>query len=91
MYNLSKDYKLLYELIQKANVVCFVNYDFRRNGTDFVRDICQCKRRKDNDITFVSRGHEYGGVSDWEIDDIHSEYDLFENECKSLDVEFIPF
>ena len=92
MYKLSKDYKLLYELIKKSNVVCFVNYDFSRNRTDFVRDICQCKRTKSNDISFVSRGHEYGCVSQWEIElKKCTEYDLFLSECKSLDVEFIPF
>lgn len=90
MYKLSKDYKLLYELIQKDNVVCFVNYDLRRNNTDFVRDICQCKK-KTREIVFVSRGHEYGSVSDWNIDENHSELDLFLSECKSLDVEFVPF
>lgn len=92
MYKLSKDYNLLYQLIQTENVVCYVNYDFRRNQTDFVRDICQCKRTKANDITFVSRGHEYGSVSKWEIElEKTTELDLFLSECKSLDVEFIPF
>lgn len=90
MYKLSKDYKLLYELIQKENVVCFVNYDFRRNNTDFVRDICQCKK-KATEIVFVSRGHEYGSISDWNIDEKHSELDLFVQECQSLNVEFVPF
>ena len=91
MYNFSKDYDLLYELIKKGNVVCFVNYDFSRNQTDFVRDICQCKRTKSNDISFISRGHEYGAVNQWEIDKNSTELDLFYAECKSLDVEFIPF
>jgi hypothetical protein len=90
MYKLSKDYTLLYQLIQTGNVVCFVNYDYLRNGVDFLRDICQCKKKK-QEIVFVSRGHEYGSVSEWNIDEKYSEFLLFVKECNSLDVEFIPF
>jgi len=91
MYQLSKDYQLLYQLIQKQSIVCFVDYDFYRNGKDKARDICQCKITKSKDITFISRGHEYGGVSQWEIElEKTTEYDLFLSECKSLNIEFIP-
>ena len=90
MYKLSKDYKLLYELIQKGNVVCFVDYNFYRDNSKPSRDICQCKK-KAREIVFVSRGHEYGSVSDWNIDEKHSELDLFIKECQSLNVEFVPF
>ena len=91
MYKLSKYYNLLYELIQKSNVVCYVNYNFRRNNVDFHRDICQCKKKSQNDIVFVSRGHEYGSVNYWDVDEQNTVFDLFLSECKSLDVEFIPF
>ena len=90
MYKLSKDYNLLYQLIETGAIVCFVNYDFTRSRTDFARDVCQCKRTKSNEITFVSRGHEYGSVSKWEIEvEKATELDLFLCECKSLDVAFI--
>ena len=90
MYKLSKDYNLLYQLIQTNSIVCFVNYDFSRSGSDFARDICQCKRTKSNEIAFVSRGHEYGSVSKWEIEvEKTTELDLFLCQCKLLNVAFI--
>lgn len=92
MYKLSKDYKLLFDLIQTDSVVCIVDYDFHRNGKNLSRDICRCKKKETIDsISFVSRGHQYGGVEDWMVDENSSLYDLFVQECESLNVEFIPF
>lgn len=88
-YKLSKEYARLYDLICKGEtIVCFVNYDWDRKG-DIVRDVCLCKRHKDFDIQFSSRGMGYGGVDTWHKAGPLNETELFVKVCKCLNVEFI--
>lgn len=87
MYNLSKDYALLWDLVanQGLQVACFIDYG---RGGDIFRDLCLCKRSKiSNIIEFTSRGICYGSSDDF-FDG--SERLSFISVCEMSNVEFIP-
>jgi hypothetical protein len=88
MYNLSKDYERLYELICDGNrVVAFVDYKF--SGSEHVmRDVCLVEKRKDNRIVGFSRGICYLEVNDWQTPSL-DEKECFIVDCKHVNLEFV--
>ena len=90
MYQLSKDYEKLYQLIcAKKRVVAFVDYQFRGNNSRVMRDVCLVERRKDNSIVGFVRGIGYFEVYDWQTPCL-DEKECFIVDCKHVNLEFIP-
>lgn len=88
-YNLSKDYDLLYKLLCDGHVIaCFVDFAYRGDPKRY-RDICKAKRWHEYEMQFQSRGMTYGSVDRWQKDK-GSEKDLMIEECKRMNLEFIP-
>ena len=90
-YNLSKDYFHLFRLLcDNKKIACFVNYQFRSLEGKYPphRDLCIAKRNSQYDISFGSRGIEYGSVSSFERNKAN-EFDLFKIECDRMNVEYI--
>jgi hypothetical protein len=50
-YNTSRDYELLFELMQKSSIVCIVDYNFAR---DVAQTLCKC-----GDYQICARGIGY--------------------------------
>jgi hypothetical protein len=89
-YKISKNYTQLFELICIGHEIpCIVDYSYPNNGTETYRSICRVRRFKEFDISFGSRGIEYGCVSYWHKENGEREIDYFVELCKSLNVEFI--
>ncbi len=83
MYQTSKDYSRLYDLIcEGIEIACYVDYD-----SEF-RDICRCRKFAEYDILFSVRGCIYSQISEWHKN-MGSEKDVFIQECDSLNVEWI--
>lgn len=77
MYNLSRDYDKLYELVCKGIIAAgFVDYQE-------CRDICQIRKTKFNSINFGVRGHSYSEI------DLDDGKDRFMKPCERLDLEWI--
>ena len=90
-YKLSKDYFQLFQLLcSEKEIACYVDYQFRAHVGKFppCRDICKAKRRSQFDISFGSRGIEYGSISTFERNK-GNEFDLFKIECERMNLEFI--
>jgi len=92
MYNLSKDYEELYKMLCKNNtvVVGFVDYNFQNSTAPPSRDVCKIRRFKEYDISFGARGIGYGSVSDY-FKATKTEKEVFLEECKMLNLEYIPY
>jgi hypothetical protein len=91
IYNLSKDYERLYNIICAGQVAAaFVDYSFNGKGGKHVfKDLCAVKKRGLWDIDFYVRGTSYDSVSDlWSH--LGSEKDVFILCCEGLNLEFIP-
>lgn len=88
MYNLSRDYEKLFELICAGKIaVGFVDYGHVVTST---RDVCKIERAEENNIFIYVRGHGYGSVYPFSIEDsgmAEKEYFIF--LCKSCNLEFI--
>lgn len=84
-YNLSKDYKLLFELVKAGNrMVCFVDYKWSE-GTEPCRDICTIRN---SNYEAQSRGNGYFGLID--VDGTEDEmFQTFNNNCKASNLEWI--
>lgn len=92
MYDLSKDYEKLYELICDGNrVVAFVDYSFHGGEVNkrVMRDVCLVEKRKDNRIVGFVRGICYFEIEDWQTPSL-DEKECFLVDCKQCNLEFIP-
>jgi hypothetical protein len=78
-YTTSKDYKLLFELMQKTSVICIIDYDFS-DLTEPSRDIAKTAY-KDGDYQIGARGISYLWAET---------KDEFVRYCERQNVEFIP-
>ncbi len=89
MYYLSTNYEQLYiSLCEGKKPVCYVDHTF--NGREEpMRDICECRIKQDGSICFGVRGHQYGGVDEWEFKIESERKHLFIEDCKRLNVEWI--
>ena len=89
MYNLSRDYEKLFELICAGKIaVGFVDYKW--SGDEVLRDVCKIERTKENNIFIYARGHGYGSVYPFSIEDSGiKEKEYFILMCKSCNLEFI--
>jgi len=87
MYELSKDYNKLYELICDGQIVAgFVDYD----GCDEIqRDIAMILRHKEFDISILVRGTTYASVWGYERKTRISEQELFIRACQRTNLEWI--
>lgn len=84
MYNVSKDYRALYDLINKGKrVICFADY---KPHSDWLpaRDICVARKSKYN-IEFQARGITYGAVDEWEP----QTFEYFEGLCRHINIEWV--
>lgn len=90
-YNLSKDYKKLFELVNNGHkIACWVDYDYRRTGVHIIRDSCICMKKEYGDYDFGVRGMAYGDLTKYRIDNSNlSEEELFTKECERMNLEFI--
>ena len=97
MAKFSKDYELLYESIDRENVVsfCLVDFSFtwwkdaNEKEVRKFRDVCECKRVRGT-IEFMSRSQGYGSVDDYVYEEKGiTEKEYFIKVCKYLDVEFV--
>jgi len=90
-YNLSKDYKKLFEEICKGNeIVAFVdNRSMFDDSQKPLRDVCSVKRWGPWLIYMSCRGTNYGHVYDYMKKDGRSEEDTFIIVCKSINLGWI--
>jgi hypothetical protein len=89
-YRMSRNYTELFELICIGHEIpCIVDYFFRDDDVRKYRDICRVRRFAEFQISFGSRGVEYGSISSWHKENGEREIDYFVELCKSLNVEFI--
>ena len=85
-YPISKDYDLLFDLVEKGEwVLCFIE------NTPFVlgeikKDICTCYLDECDAILFESAHLLYSSAYK---SDFQSKYDMFIKCCKKLNAEFI--
>ena len=75
-------------LIMGNDIFCLVDYDFYKDGKEPIRDVCRCRRFKEFDISFGSRGIGYGSVNYWEKDR-GTEKELFIRQCESMNLEWV--
>lgn len=89
-YNLSRDYKKLYNIICSGKIaVGFVDYDWNRNK-DIVRDVCAIKKPTENYISIGVRGVCYASVYEFELKNSgKTEDEYFIDLCKSINLEFV--
>lgn len=91
-YKRSKNYVEAFKnLFQEKYMICFVDFRFRGEPEteEPSRDICSC-RYKENEITFGSRGIEYGSVDIENMSDYAAAKKFF-RECERLNAEFVLF
>lgn len=92
-YNLSYDYKKLYQFVCSGFVIVgFVDYkDKIGNEEYFFRDVCQIRKLGEFEIHFFSRGKNYGSIDqnlrDWKKG--ITEEELFCLVCKTHNLGFI--
>lgn len=89
MYNLSKDYDRLFDLLLEGQeVVGFVDYDC---GTGRVwRDVCSIRRIEEYRIIACCRGITYVSVDPWlKEDSALSERELFCGMCRDANLEWV--
>lgn len=83
-YQLSKDYKKLYNLLlEDKEIVVFVDYHFK---TLLIRDVATVRRFSSYSIEVAARGICYGSIYE---DDNLDEETLFLGLCNDLKVEWI--
>ena len=72
MYDFSKDYEKLYDLVRDGHrVVAFVDYSFRGSLTGHVmRDVCIVEKRKGGSLVGFVRGISYFEVEDWQTPEL---------------------
>lgn len=88
MYNLSRNYKKLFDLVCEGKVAAaFVDYSFRQDGANF-RDVCLVKRHKPFDINICARGISYGDIYPFMEND-GTEEEVFKRSCGSVNLEWI--
>ncbi len=88
MYNLSKDYELLYKKICEGHeAFCLVNYDLR-DGKEPLRDPAKVRRFGEYDIQVGARGIGYGDVRTFHKDR-GTEQELFIKECQRMNLEWV--
>ncbi len=88
MYKLSRDYKKLFNLIEKgAEIAAWADYR-SINKEKPLRDICSVKRWKPYQINIGSRGISYGDVYPFESEE-GPEIDVFIQHCESANLEWI--
>ena len=88
MYNLSRDYRALFELLCAGNVALgFVNApDWC--GKNAQKDPCKISRTAPFDIFIGVRGTGYGSVYPYQKDEGDEEF-LFAASCKYNDLEWV--
>ncbi|MDR1007975.1 MAG: hypothetical protein LBL65_05355 [Campylobacteraceae bacterium] len=75
-YKTSKDYELLFELMQTQRIVCFLDYEI---GNSEIRDVCKT----------ICTGYSYElGVRGMGYFSVHTK-EFFIECCKAYNVEFI--
>ena len=91
MYNLSKNYDDLYDLVIAGHrVVAFVDYSFGDSLIGHVmRDVCVVEKRKNGSLTGFVRGISYFEVEDWQTPELTMR-ESFIVDCKNANLEFIP-
>lgn len=91
MYNFSKNYDDLYDLVIAGHrVVAFVDYSFRDSLLGHVmRDVCIVEKRKNGSLTGFVRGISYFEVEDWQTPELTMK-ESFIVDCKNANLEFIP-
>jgi len=89
MYNLSRDYEKLFELICAGKIaVGFVDYQW--SGDEVLKDVCSINRFQENRINISVRGMSYGSVYPFMLEDFNkTEKELFIGLCRSCNLEFI--
>lgn len=85
-YKFSEDYELLYKLLQKQIIVCFIDYnsyDKKYENQEPLYDVCTTQRHKPKEgwINISSRGHGYLTARNKEE---------FIEECKLRKLKYIP-
>lgn len=91
-YDTSKDYKLLFELLKKGNMIlCIIDSVswFKSKEKHITRAICVAKRLSDYDINFGVPGIQYGGISNYDNDGKTTELKLFYAECRRMKLEWV--
>ena len=90
-YKWSKDYKRLKYLLDNGYmVVCLADYDFYKDGSPKIRDICKgtfvaCEDNHEHDCYRISaRGIGYVDYYGWE-----SDFRTFDETCERMNIEFI--
>ncbi len=59
-YNFSRDYDLMKWLLDNGfELVCYIDFDWRRDGTDIVRDVCRARKTPNGNYYLSVRGHGY--------------------------------
>lgn len=79
--NLSQDYELLFELMQKQRIVCFIK------NKEGLEEICATGRKFNKDyISIGTRGIEY--ISAFDYKDLTPKED-FLKQCKEYQLKFL--
>lgn len=88
LYNLSRDYQKLYQLICDGHTAAgFVDFCFM--GDEHIyRDICQIKKEEPYRIFISCRGTLYGGIYPF-MSDKGAEEELFIRDCEGANLEWI--
>lgn len=83
-YNLSTDYKWLFELLKSGKqIVCYVDYDAQSGRP--IRDVCVAQMPPDSRFRLSGRGIEYNG---WYYSK-PMQFADFEQICQASNVAFI--
>jgi len=89
MYNLSRDYKKLFDLICEGKVAAaFVDYRFREAEGYVHRDVCLVKRHGPFQINISARGISYGDIYPFMEKD-GTEEEVFKRSCGWVNLEWI--
>jgi hypothetical protein len=90
MYNLSKDYEKLYDLICNNNIIiCFLDYEYNDNDIECKRDVAQIIKDKEGDILIYARGIIYESIYSSFQELPAPKKELFIEICKKSNVEWI--
>ena len=90
MYQLSKDYNALFDLLLKGEEpVCFVD-NKHDESPRVARDVCRVRRAREYNIIAVSRGTIYFSVDPWlKEESALSEREIFCGICDGVNLEWI--
>lgn len=79
-YETSKDYQLLFELMKRNRIICFIPFDEEFEDGYILKDVCQTKATDEGYFDVSARGYSY--ITAFNRED-------FIKKCESAKLEFV--